>query len=85
MWPIVPYLMLYSMLQQQNAPITLYLLWESFFKPIKMKGDRSCLYRAVASQIISFCLQDIWTERFTDGNKPEIKQAASKVVNDVKE
>ena len=46
---------------------------DEFFKPMKMKGDGSCLYWAVASHIMSFCLNDVWNGRFLLGKKPEIK------------
>ena len=49
-----------------------------------VKGDGSCLYRNIASHIISFCLNDIWTERITPGKKAGIKQATFEVVNDLK-
>ena len=50
-----------------------------------MKGDGSCLYRVITSHIMSFCLNDVWTDRFLLGKKPGIKQATFEVVNVVKE
>ena len=55
------------------------------FNPMKMKGDGSCLYLASASHIMSFFLDDIWTDRFPPGKKPGIKLAIFEVVNDLKE
>ena len=41
------------------------ILFENvFFKPMKVKGDGSCLYRAIALHIMTFCLNDVWTDRF---------------------
>ena len=57
----------------------------SLFKPVKVKDDVSCLYRAVALHIISFCLNDIWTDRFSLGKKSGTQQAILKVVNDLKD
>ena len=56
----------------------------SLFKLMKMKGDGFCLYRAVASHIMSCCLDDVWTERFPPIKKPGIKLATVEVVNDLK-
>ena len=58
---------------------------DKFFKSKKVKGDGPCLYRTVASHIISFCLNNVWTDRFPPGKKPGIKPAAFEVVNDLKE
>ena len=47
----------------------------NLFQPVKVKGDGSCLYRAVATHIMSCCLNDVWTGRFLPGKKPGIKPA----------
>ena len=52
---------------------------------MKVKGDRSCLYRAVASCIISFCIEDVWMGIFPPVKKPGITQGTFEVVNDLKE
>ena len=54
----------------------------SFFKAVNVKGDGSCLYRTIASHVIFFCLQDVWTERFLHGKKPGIEQATFNRAND---
>ena len=56
---------------------------DSFFKPMKMKGNDSCLYRAVSSHQSS-SLNDVWTDRFPPGMKSGIKPATFWVVNDLK-
>ena len=58
---------------------------DDLFKPVKVKGDRSCLYQAVAINIMSCCLDDVWTGRFPPRKKPGIKQATNEVVNDLKQ
>ena len=73
-----------------NAEIkTLQLHWifseDALFKPLKVKGDGSFLYQAVAIHIMSCCLDDVWTGRFPPGKKPGIKQEPNKVVNDLKQ
>ena len=40
---------------------------------------------AVSSQIMSCCLNDVWTGRFPPGKKPRIKLATHEVVNDLKQ
>ena len=52
---------------------------------MKVKGDGSCLNRAVVSQIMSFHHDDVWTDRFFPGKKPGIKLATYEVVNDLKQ
>ena len=37
---------------------------DAVFKSMKVKGYGSCLYRAVALHIMSFCLDDVLTDRF---------------------
>ena len=56
---------------------------DDWFKPMKVKGDGSCLYWAVALHIMSCCLYDVWTGRFFPGKKPGIKLVTYKVVNDL--
>ena len=51
----------------------------------KVKGDGSCLCWAVATHIMSHCLDDVWSGRFPPGIKPGIKQATKEVVNDLKQ
>ena len=58
---------------------------DDLFKPMKMKADGSCLYWAVASHIMSCCLNDAWTDRFPPGKKPGIKLAIYEVMNDLKQ
>ena len=60
MWPTIPQQMLYSMKSNEDE----------FFKPMKVKGDGSCLYWTVASHIMSFFLNDVWTDRFPTRKKP---------------
>ena len=55
------------------------------FKPVKVKGDGSCLYRAIATHMMSCCLNDVWTGRFPPGKKPRIKAATYKVMNNLKQ
>ena len=38
----------------------------------------------IASHIMSFCLDYVWTHRFPPGRKPAIKLATFEVVNDLK-
>ena len=54
------------------------------FKQMKVKGDCSCLYQAIASQIMSFCLNNVGLIDFSleRGMK---KQATCEVVNDFKQ
>ena len=59
-------------------------IW-SLFKPMKEKGDGSCLYRAAASHVLQFYLNDLWTNRFLPGKKPGIKLATFELVNDLKQ
>ena len=58
---------------------------DALFKPMKVKGDGSCLYWIVASHIMSCCFDDVWTGRCPPGKKPGIKQATNEVVNDLKQ
>ena len=58
---------------------------DAFYKPVKVKGNGSCLYQAVASHIMSCCLNNFWTDRFPPGKKPRIKLAIFEVVNDLKQ
>ena len=53
---------------------------DKIFKLMKVKGDGSCLYQVVASNIMSCCLGDVWTGKFPPGKKHEIKTATYEVV-----
>ena len=44
-----------------------------FFKPMKVKGDESCVYQAIASHMVSFCLDNVWIGRFSLEKKTGIK------------
>ena len=57
---------------------------DEFFKLVKVKGDESCLYWAVASQCMLGCRCDVWTDRIPHRKKPGIKLAPYEVVNDLK-
>ena len=48
------------------------LFEDDLFKPVKVNGNGSCLYRAIATYIMSCCLDDIWTGRFPPGKKHRI-------------
>ena len=52
---------------------------------MKVKGDGSCLHRAIATNIMSCCFDDVWAGRFPPGKKPGIKPTAYEVVNDLKQ
>ena len=52
---------------------------------MKKKGDRSCLYSAIASHIITFCVNEVWNNRFPPWKKYGTIQATFKMVNDLKE
>ena len=56
---------------------------DDLFQPVRVKGDESCLFWAVATHIISCCLHDVWTGRFPPGKKTGIKQATYEVVNEL--
>ena len=45
------------------------------FKPVKVKGNGSNLYRAIATHIMLCCLNDVWAGRFPPGKKPGINPA----------
>ena len=55
------------------------------FKSMKVTGDGSCLYRAIATHIMLTCLDNVWAGRFPPGKKPRIKPAIYEVVNDLKQ
>ena len=57
---------------------------DASMKPTKVKGDGSCLYRAVDSHIMLFCLHGPWSERFPPGKKSGIKPATLEVMKDLK-
>ena len=58
---------------------------DDLFKPVKVKGDGSCLYMAIATHIMSYCLNAVLTDRFPPGQKPRIKLATYEVVSDLKQ
>ena len=43
------------------------------------------MYSAVASHIMSFSLDDVWTDRFPPGKRPRIIPATFVVMNDLKQ
>ena len=52
---------------------------------MKVRGNGSCLYQAVATHIMLCCFDDVWTGRFTPGRKPGTKPATYEVMNDLKQ
>ena len=83
MWPTIPQQMPFNAGIKKLQSYCIFFE-DEFFKPMKVKGDGLCLYRAIASCIKSFCLDDVWTDRFPPGKKPGIKLATFEVVNDLK-
>ena len=67
----------------KTLPLDCIFFDNEFSKPMKVKGDGSCLYQAIASHIMSYCLKDVWTGRFPPGKKPGIKPATHDMVNDL--
>ena len=58
---------------------------DALFKPMKVKGDGSCLEITFATCNILYCLDDVWTGRSPPKKKPGIKSATHEVVNDLKQ
>ena len=84
---VVYYTMTNASFNAKIKTLQLYcILFEnSLFKLVRVKGDGFCLYRAIATHIMSCCFNDVWTGRFPPAKKPGIKQATYKVMNNLKQ
>ena len=69
----------------ENLQLRCIFFEDDFFKPMRMKSDGSCLYQAVASHVISCCLDDVWTGRFSPSRKTGIKLVTYEMVNSLKQ
>ena len=64
LWSTIPHLILHWMLKLKRPNNILFSCGNSFFKPVRVKGNGSCLYSAIASHITTMYFHDLLTKIF---------------------